>query len=211
MDTIKMTIHRALAELKLIDSRIEKGIGVIIPTGVYQEGKLVNESVDKDTFEKDVTAKYQSVTNLIGRKIKIKAAIVKANGITKVVVGGNKMTISDAITFKNVIALKKSLIQSLDGKRKAVLSTFTLRNEEVDKVALTNAQQMIGGENGDVKPTDDDVKAIVDPFVKRNKFHMSDPLGIDELIERLQKEVDDFEVDVDAVLSEINAITLIEI
>ena len=49
------------------------------------------------------------------------------------------------------------------------------------------------------------------PFVKRNEFHLVDPLKIEETIEKLQIEVDEFEVEVDAVLSEINALTEIEI
>jgi len=71
---------------------------------------------------------------------------------------------------------------------------------------------MIGKQGDDkVKPTDDDVKAIVDPFVKRNQFHLVDPLVAEALIEKLKKEVEDFEMEVDACLSEINATTFIEV
>ena len=71
---------------------------------------------------------------------------------------------------------------------------------------------MIGKQGDDsVKPNDEDVKNIVEPFVKRNEFHLVDPLKIEETIEQLQIEVDEFEVEVDAVLSEINALTEIEI
>ena len=55
------------------------------------------------------------------------------------------------------------------------------------------------------------MKAIVEPFVKRNEFHLVDPLNIENKIRELEKEVDDFELEVDAALSEINAITTIEI
>jgi len=212
MEKTKMTIHRALAELKLIDSRIEKAINVVEPTGLMQLGKPVNGFYLKEDFEKDVKSKYQSVTDLIDRKNSIKSAIVKANGITKVNVSGKEMTIADAINFKTVIAVKKALILQLQRKHNAVKAKFNQENEKINTVALENAKIMIGKQGDDkVKPNDEDVKNIVEPFVKRNEFHLVDPLKIEETIEKLQIEVDEFEVEVDAVLSEINSLTEIEI
>lgn len=206
-----MTIHRALAELKLIDSKIEKAISVIEPTGTMQANKPVNGFYKKDDFEAEAKAKFQSVVDLIERKNKIKSAIVTANGITQVEISGVKMTIADAINFKSVVDFKKNLIATLLKKHNAVKSKFTVENEKVNNVALENAKIMIGKQGDDrVKPTDEDVKNIVDPFVKRNEFHLVDPLKVEELTEKLQNEVNNFEVEVDAVLSEINAITVIE-
>lgn len=207
-----MTIHRALAELKLIDSRIEKAIASIEPTGVMQANKPVSGFYAKEDFEKSAKANYQSVLDLIERKNKIKSAIVSANGVTTVNVGGKTITIADAINFKAVIVFKKNLIASLLKKHNAIKSKFITENEKVHNVALENAKIMIGKQGDDrVKPTDDDVKAIVEPFVKRNEFHLVNPLNIESLTESLQKEVNEFEVEVDSVLSEINAITVIEI
>lgn len=212
METTKMTIHRALSELKLIDSRIEKAINAVEPTGLMQLNKPVGGFIAKDDFEKDVKAKYQSVTDLIERKKSIKSAIVTANGTTLVKIGSKEMTIADAINFKAVIAVKKNLINRLTQKHNSVKARFTQENERVNNVALENAKIMIGKQGDDrVKPTDEDVKNIVEPFVKRNEFHLVDPLKVEELTEKLQLEVDEFEAEVDAVLSEINAITTIEI
>lgn len=212
MEKTKMTIHRALAELKLIDSRIEKAINVVEPTGLMQLGKSVNGFYSKDDFENDVKSKYQSVTDLINRKNSIKSAIVKANGTTNVVISGKTMTIADAINFKTVISVKKNLIETLKRKHNSVKAKFNQENEKINNVALENAKIMIGKQGDDrVKPNDEDVKNIVDPFVKRNEFHLVDPLKIEETMEKLQIEVDEFEVEVDAVLSEINALTQIEI
>lgn len=212
MTKLKMTIHRALAELKLIDSRIEKQISLIEPSGLMQIGKLVNNLHTKDDFEKETAAKLQSATDLIERKNKIKSAIVEANGKTMVMIGENKMTIADAINFKTVILVKKNLINTLTKKHKSVVAKFNTENERINNIALENAKIMLGKQGDDrVKPNDEDVASIIDPFVKRNEFHLVDPLKVDILIEKLQTEVDDFEVEVDAVLSEINAITKIEI
>ena len=208
----KMTIHRALAELKLIDSRIQKAINSIEPTGIMQKDKNVNNFFKKEDFEKDAKSKYQSVSDLIDRKNKIKSAIVKANGVTEVEVAGYKMTIADAINYKSVIEFKKQLIDTLKQKHARVKGDYQIKNEEISRVALNNAQIMLGKQGDErVKPTDKDVEQIMKPFVERNEFHLVDPLEVDKLTEQLEKEVLDFETEVDAVLSEINAVTLIEI
>ena len=208
----KMTIHRGLAELKLIDAKIEKAISLIEPTGTKQKDKLVNGLVKESDFITDAKAKYQSVNDLIERKTKIKTAIVNANSETVVSIGGKEMTIAEAINFKRVIELKKLLISTIKRKHESAKGRFITENEKVNNVALENAKIMIGKQGDDkVKPTDEDVKAIVDPFVKRNEFHLIDPLDAEKLIEKLQNEVDEFEAEVDAVLSEINATTIIEI
>lgn len=212
METQKMTIHRALSELKLIDAKIEKGIAAIEPTGLTQMDKPVNGFYKREDFEKQVHSNFDSVTALIDRKTKIKSAIVTANGSTNVVVGGKTMTIADAITQKTIITFKKNLIASLIKKHNSVKAKFTTENEKINNIALENAKIMIGKQgDGTVKPTDADVKNIVEPFVKRNEFQLVNPLDVENLVLKLQSEVDAFEADIDAVLSEINAITLITV
>ena len=213
MSKEKMTIHRGLAELKLIDSRIAKAVDSIVPSGMMQKDKPVaGMNMTKEDFEKEAKAKMQSVTDLINRKSKIKNAIVKANAKTKVTVDGKTMTIADAINFKSVIALKRTLASSLFNKHSTVVSKINVENEKVNGIALENAKIMIGKEgDGNVKATDADVKAIVEPFVERNELHLVDPLNVEKSVEAIEQEVDGFELEIDAVLSEINAVTFIEI
>lgn len=205
----KMTIHRALAELKLIDSRIEKGINNVEPTGLMQEGKLVNGFYPKEDFEKEAKAKLQSVTDLIDRKNAIKSAITKANGTTIVEIAGKKMTISDAINYKTVIGFKKALIKQLVNKHNQAKAKVEQNNKQVDDNALRLAEAALQKDN--VKINDGDAVAITEPYIKKNKFTLVDPLKVEELEEKLQTEVNEFEAEVDAVLSEINALTTIEV
>ena len=95
----KMTIHRGLSELKLIDSRIEKQITEISPVGINRKGKMVDNIYPEEDFRISATSKFQSMTDLIERKSKIKSAIVKSNGTTMVKVGEKEMTVSNATTF----------------------------------------------------------------------------------------------------------------
>ena len=205
----KMTIHRGLAELKLLDARIEKNINLLLPSGIMQEGKLVNDYYKKEEFEKNAKAKFQSIQDLIKRKNLIKSAIVKVNTITEVQIGEKKYTIADAINFKAIIKAKKILVEELTTKHRQAKAKAEEKNKKVDDNALKLAEAALQKDN--VKINDGDAIAITEPYIKKNKFHLIDPLSVEELVAKLQEEIDEFETEVDAVLSEINAITYIEI
>ncbi len=209
METRKVTIHRALAELKLIDAKINKSINNIEPVGFLQKGKLVNNFYKEDEFNSNAKAKLQSVQDLIDLKHKIKSAITKANAETIVKVGEKEMTISEAINFKSIIGFKKELINSLTAKLNRTKQEIEGANTKVEENVLRIAETALQKDN--VKINDNDAINITKPYIEANEYKLIDPLKIETLIEDLTNEVEIFEAEVDAVLSEINAITVIEI
>ena len=208
MSTEKMTIHRALSELKLIDAKIEKQTAEINPTGIHQKNKLVNGYISEADFNTAAKSKLDSVTDLIKRKNKIKSAIVNSNGKTDVTVGDKKMTVADAINFKAIIKFKQKLIDTLKQRHKAVVGELNKSNEAVNANCQKLLEYSFGKDN--VKVTKDDMEAISRPYLENNQFHLADPLKVDTTVEQMEKEVSEFEMEVDAVLSEINAVTFIE-
>lgn len=203
----KMTIHRGLSELKLIDSKIEKQIGEIAPVGVFQKGKLINQYIVAEDFNSAATSKYDSITDLINRKIKIKSAIVAANGTTRVKIAESEMTIADAISLKENIKFKKNLIISLRQKFAQNVGQLNNNNSIVEQNVQRLLEATFGKENVKVGATD--IESVRKPYIESNEWHLADPLKISEKINSLEKEVGDFESEVDAVLSEINAVTFI--
>lgn len=207
-DKTKMTIHRALSELKLIDAKIEKAITEIIPTAFYQKDKLIGGFQTAEDFNLIAQSRYDSVCDLIKRKTLIKSAIVAVNGITRVTVATKEMTIADAITFKGTIEFKKKLIHSLKQKYVKCVGDMNSNNTIVEGNVQRLLEATFGKEN--VKVSKEDVDAVRKPFLEANTFHLLDPLDIAKKIVEMEKEVADFEADVDATLSEINAVTFIE-
>lgn len=205
----KITIHRALSELKLIGARIDKATEEFSPTGIFQKGKLVAGVYQKEDFEKSTTAKFQSVVDLLDRKRKIKSAIVKANAETKVRVADVEMTIADAISAKMDIIFSKNLIASMRKKNSSVRAALEKNNTQIDANALELARVVLGKDG--IKMGDDDVKKVIEPFLEINTFHLCDPISVDQKIEDMEKKISSFEAEVDATLSEINAVTVIEI
>lgn len=205
----RMTIHRALSELKLIGAKIEKQIEEIIPSGIMQKDKLIGGIYQKEDFEKKAKSSFQSVVDLIERRNKLKSAIVKANGATNVTIAKETMLIADAINLKAVIGLKKNLIVMLTKRHNGVKAELEKKNAQVDANALQLASVALQKQN--VKVGDDDVQKVTGPFLEANKFVLVDPIGIEKKLEEMGKQIADFEAEVDAVLSEINAVTFIEI
>lgn len=204
-----MTIHRGLSELKLIDAKIQKQIDEILPTGLYQKDKLVNGVHKKEDFQANAQSKFDSVKDLIERKAKIKNAIVESNSRTMVEVAGKHMSVADAISHKALIKFKKSLIDSLEKKHKYAIGELNKYNEGVNANVQKILEATFGKEN--VKAGKDDVDAVRKPYMDANEAHLFDPLSVDKTVEALEKEVTEFEAEVDAVLSESNAITIIEV
>lgn len=209
-----MTIHRGLSELKTIDARIEKAIESFSPVGIYQNGPdghevKVNNLKKKEEFEKDATSSYQSIIALIERKNKLKVAIVSSNAVTEVEIGKVKMTVADAITMKDQIQVKKKLIEQMKSKHRAAFSTMNKNNEAVDANAVKLAE--VGLSKPGVKIGDNDAQTIIAPYLKAQKYHLSDVIDVGKEWAKLDAEISEFEVEVDATLSEINATTFIEV
>jgi hypothetical protein len=208
MATEKMTIHRGLAELKLLDAKIIKQIEQVVPTGIKQKDKKIFNYIDESDFVKNAQSGYDSVLAMIDRKNKIKCAIVKKNAETQIKVGDKDMTIADAINFKTLVEYKKSFIESLKAKHNKAKSDLEKNNNLVEQNCQRVIEVTFGKDN--VKVNASDIDAVRKPFMEQNEFHLVDPLKVEESIGKLEEEVMTFETEVDAVLSEINAITIIE-
>jgi len=206
---MKITIHRALAELKLIDAKIEKNIAELLPVGINQKGKKINNHIEVEDFKTTAQSKYDSINDLIKRKTVVKSAIVEANGKTMVKIADKEMSIADAINFKATVKFKKQLVDALNQKLNSAISSLNINNDKVGKNLQVILEATFGRDTASVKM--EDIDNVSKPFVENNEFHLFDPLEVAKKIEALEKEISEFEAEVDAVLSEANAITQIEI
>ena len=204
----KLSIHRALSKLKLLDARIKKQTAVINPTGIHQKERKVALKYTLEEFAEKAKSDLDSTLALIAEKNRLKCKIVESNAATKVTVGGKEMTVAEAINFKTLIEYKKGVVAVL----KANLSKSKADAEKNNSLVEANCQKIIEGAAGkdSVKVDKDFINQIKEPFMKQNEWHLFDPLNVEKIIKELEIEIDSFEADVDAVLSESNATTMIE-
>lgn len=202
-----ISVTRALAELKTLDDRITKATQhgyVVITVG----GKVVGTARTQDDVENAIKNQYQSFTDLVSRRNKLKCAIVKSNAETKVQVGDKEMTVAEAIERKNSVQFEQQMINSLAqqfrGAAAQVEKTNTDANNRLNQMLEVNLGK-------DRKTSEEDFEAIAKPFMAKNEAKLVDPLKLEELVEKLQADVDDFKLNVDFALSEVNALTKLDV
>ncbi|WP_297419640.1 hypothetical protein [Clostridium sp.] len=205
---MEISIARALTELKTLDSRIQNKIGgTNFIAGVKKSSKKVNNIYTRDEFNTDVVANYQSIVDLIKRRKVIKSAIVNSNAITKVTIADIEYTVADAIERKNSIELDKTLLIQLESQYRNVITSVDRNNEAVEQ----NLQNLLTASVGADKKASNDTTLFAEAYRNQNSFEVVNPLKLQEKIEVLRKEIEDFETEVDVILTESNVITKIEI
>lgn len=208
MTTEKMTVHKALAELKIIDDRIYKAInnGVFVHACKNKADKINGVSVPD--FKDGIKSDYQKVTDLIKRRNAMKRAVVLSNATTMVTIGDKEYTVAEAIEMKN---------HGMDGKRALLQDMVRQYNDAVRKFNLNSgenieekANQYVMNILGTTDKSVEQVEVLHDAYIKNNEFSMIDPLDISAKIEEIDKEIDEFNAEVDSALSVSNALTVIE-
>lgn len=204
-----MTLAKALVELKLLDKRIIKRTNELNPVAVKQNNKLLHTKLTQDEFEREATACWQSLRDLIERRRRIKCALVIANATTNVTVDGKEYTLAEAIERKQMMEVEKRIISETREKlcdKKDTLDEIERRNE--DKL-MRLLESMYGGAGKvrQLSPADHD--AVAAPFKKNNDVAFVDPLDCEKMLRSLEDETDSFLAQVDVCMSVANATTTI--
>lgn len=201
---MNISINRALSELKLLNKKIaDKTSRLEVATGVQK----ADDSV-KETFISTAKANIQSILDLIKRRNIIKSAIVQSNAATTVTVGSNSMTVAEAIERKTSIELEKGLNRRMREQYYSNKNGIEAHNQKAKATANEQVEKMLGTDTEGDKAVQ--AKAIFDVSYDANKAELIAPEGIEALIEKDQDAIDEFENEVDFILSESNTKTMIE-
>jgi uncharacterized alpha-E superfamily protein len=199
-----ISITQALAELKLLDKRIQKALDNV----TWADVNTKSHPVDAEKFAKNVRAEYQSFSDLVKRRDTIKRAVVKANAVTRVKIGTWEGTVAEAIEYKMSIHYKKRLLDVMRSQLLRAKDQFKDQQESVD----ARLEKLLHSELGkDVKTSPETITALTNSFRENNKVELVDPLDLSARALALEEDIEEFETNVDWVLSETNGKTLIEV
>ena len=206
---MKMTLARALAEIKLLNSKIEKNIGrlqlVATKTG---KKDIINGSNEKVVdFNENAKSNYQSTLDLIKRRNFIKSKLTQANAITTILIGQDSYTIAEAIDRKNSIQIEKTLLDKMKSNLNLQIKNMNTANDKME----ADINRMVETKMGADKSKADDVADLKRIFRESDTTTLVDPLDLKVKIEDLEKSIENFELNIDFTLSEANAINYIEI
>jgi len=205
-----MTIHKGLKELKVIGARIEDAIQAltVVVASKHNNTKISGQPVAD--FVDSVKAKDQSVRTLIARRDAIKRAITLSNAVTKVSVGDKTYTVAEAIDMKNTgLQYQKQLLGVFKAQLAHAKKLAEVENERLEARADEYIRSMYAG--ADLKNMGDEIRKMRDTFVAAQTYELVDPLHAEEVIAKLQAEIDTFESEIDSALSVSNALTTIEV
>lgn len=214
MTTEKMTIHKALAELKTMDARITKAIHETpYVLAVKHSAEKIN-GITVDNFKDKMRSGYQKATNLIARRDAMKRAVVLSNAATKVKIGDNEYTVAEAIEMKNHgMEFKSDLLCQMNSAYTAAQNEL-VRNggEALEKKAEQYVLAVIAAQPKDSKMSvdSDAMKTLRQTYIDNNTYDLVDPMNIAKVMEKLDAEINEFNAEVDAALSCSNALTVIE-
>jgi len=201
---MKITIARALNEVKLLGKRIEKAQNQIsfLQMSVGENGTLEPQDA------KDFSSSYQALNDLILRKAKIKNAITLANAQTTVTLNNQTYSIAEAIALKEGVQAQAQMIVRAGKNYQSVKANVNSKNEDAEDRLSRMLEANFGK---DRKASGEDFEAIAGPFRKAN---LSKVQGEEQFIkdfEKAQLALEDFTSEIDFLLSEVNATTEIEI
>ena len=215
MTNEKMTVHKALAELKIIDDRINNAIvsGTYVIANKHSNTKIHGMTIDD--FKTSMKADFQKVSDLIARRNAIKRAVVASNAVTKVNVGDNEYTVAEAIEMKNHgMEFKNTLKMYIERQYTNAKNEFDKNSgDSLERRAENYVLSVIQAQPKDSKMAvdSDAMKNLRAQYIKDNTYDIIDPIGVKDVIEKLDNEISGFITEVDAALSVSNALTVLDI
>lgn len=210
----KMTIHRALAELKTMDDRITKAIDDVTYVVAVKHSAEKIYGVPVADFKENIKSGYQKVQSLMARRDAMKRAVVLSNANTRVTVGDKEYTVAEAIEMKNHGMEYKRYLRNkmVSQQRTAQVALDANSGEALEKKAEQYVLSVISAQPKDSKMSVDSeaMKALRKTYIENNTYDLIDPLGVTKIMESLMDEINEFETEVDASLSVSNAVTVID-
>jgi len=223
MATKEMNMHRLLSELKMLDKRISnylpdnsRGAYGATPIELIGAAREIDKKIGTQTREEYVSAltgNWQMIQALIRNKKSLEAAKVKSNAKTKVRIAGKEYTVADAIKRKEDIEYEKDLLDAFEAQHRRVVSLVADKNETAEQQADKHIEALFNGKSDgkNERIVGKEAEEQRENYMKNHRWGIIDPNGSDEAIKSLRTGIESFEAEVDAVLSESNAVTMVSV
>lgn len=203
----ELTLTRALAELKLLDSKISKAIQELKSVS-YSVNNIVPEfRVTSDEFKANYNSQMQSIQDLRNNKVILKNTLMKANTETKVTIGGKEYTILEALNRKTDISTESLLVQTMKKQLSASIANVNSINNSIE----SNIENTIRSKSASSGNQSKDYIQTVRDSYKPQMPELVNADVVEKLIKDKEEEISEFIAEVDYALSEINAITKIKV
>lgn len=211
MTTETMTIHRALAEINVLEDRISKLTREAVFCGAAKQSMKKLGGVTIEEYKANGQSSLNKIKDLIARLNAIKRAISESNAVTHRTVCGKDYTIAQIIWMnQHGIDFLSNLLNQMERQYSNAVSVIETTNSRLsdradDFVIRSNNPADKDGMSPDA------IRDMRDGYIERETMILIDGINIKKTKENLADEINSFKAEVDAVLSESNATTEITI
>lgn len=200
-----ISLHRVIAEIKSLEEKLNLSVPVV--AACSSKDQMVG-NLTKEKFEAQSQGAIDEFTANLSRLRKLKAARNLANSTTVVKIAGSEMTIDEAIIYKVTSEKLRTFVQFVKSQMVAAANQVAIASAEVEK--KIEAQAIAIG--GSTKKIDqNELDTIRRMFQKSTGKEIAIGSNVEDFIAKATKSLDEFAVEVDYVLSEANAKTLVDV
>lgn len=201
------TLTRALVEIKLYDSKIEKAIKELNSVS-YKVNEIVPEyRMTESDFLSEYNSQMQKIKDLRENKTALKNALMKANAETIVKIADKEYTILEALNKKADIYLDNMMVNVLNSQLKTAISKVNTISEKIesDIERTINAKSSSSGNQNK-----EYIQQVRESYKTQIPVLVNDAV-VENLIKTKTDEIENFLAEVDFALSEVNAVTKIKV
>lgn len=206
----KITITRALAELKNIKSKINSVEQEVTKYAgaIFKDGYTI---LDGQVSEKEFFTRYEDLSKELKelkdkfRKIKLKLA--EANVTTKLTINGESLSINEAIILKEQLESEKYFIDNNINVLSELSKKYKSKEDSNTEYLNKLIEKMTGGNRAVKDSETDSIKKMFDKF---NSVKLVTTKTSSELFER-RTEIDRIINEINLTLVEVNSSTYIEV
>lgn len=207
----KMSVTRALAEIKRIDEKLSRlsmeGTWVGIQVGRGANATVAGSNVEATS--KTIVSSWDQFQSLLKNRQELKRKIVQSNAVTQLTVSGVQMSVAETIELKKSIESKRQLVNIMSQRYTQAINLVNAANTKLESTIETMVSQVLGTDKNKVSQADIDTVASAQKAQKEQA--LIDPLEIVTKINTMKDEISVVDTELDFLLSESNARTEIEV
>lgn len=201
----QISITRALTRVKVIEKQLEQLSYDKYVRSVLEQDKDKKQSED---FKAESKSNFDKFNSLFDESVALQKAIRKSNEDTLVKISGKEMTVSEALILKSLIEHKQQLLSNIRDQNSNTNNEIEKAETQIESKAQSFVQSLKTENQSQI---DDAMKVGRLSATKELRKVRLTGLNVEQILKEDLEFVQEFLVEVDYVLSESNATTLIEI
>lgn len=208
-----ITIQEALRAIKLTEKKIAatNQAGLLVAVS-YKDKAVVGNTTSLAKFNEQARANFQSNMDLIKYYHELKGKVAEKNALTEISIAGRKMSVSAAIEYKTSLVLERSMLDKLRSEYARAVKEMQLSEQKLQQDAENAATAMFSGTAmTPERKSSDEYRKVIEDYKAARAVSIADPVKAEEEIKKLQDFIDDFDAEIDNLLTLSNVNTTIEL